>query len=186
MKKLLVYGLAFWMGAMNVNVWAEETAAKAPAPTPVPVAATEPEPETSIINNRYEIMNNGTEIRDLQTTLVWQRCSVGQTWGGTRCEGQSKELTFDDAQRLSNTEWRVPTTDELATLITTVADPKLRKINNKAFPGTEGWFWTADTPEPESLVASFINFFNGQTFSSRKINGNHVYLMRTNGVKYAN
>lgn len=179
MKKLLVCGLVVWMGAVGA---AETTpAAETPAAVPAAVPAV-----VTVIDDRYEIQNDGTEIRDLQTTLVWQRCSVGQTWGGTRCEGQSKEFTFDETQRLSNGEWRVPTTDELATLITTVADPKLRKINNKAFPGTEGWFWTSDTPEPDSLVASFINFFNGQTFSARKVSANHVFLLRTNGVKYVN
>lgn len=182
MKKMLICGVALWLGAMNANTWAEETAT---VPVPVPAPQVE-EPEPTIINERYEIWNGGTEIHDLKTTLVWQRCSVGQTWGGKRCEGQSKELTFDDAQRLSNTEWRVPTQSELATLIEANPDPKLRKINVKAFPGTEGWFWTSDTPEPNSLVASFINFFNGYTVSARKNSANHVYLLRTNGVKYAN
>lgn len=172
MKKVLICGLVLWAG---VNAWAEDVA---PAPTP--------EPEPTVINERYEMVNDGAEIRDLKTTLVWQRCSVGQTWEEKRCMGQSKELTFDQAQRLSGNEWRVPTIDELATLVEPNPDPKLRKMNPKAFPGTEGWFWTSNTPEPDSLVGSFLNFYNGYTVSARKNSANHVYLVRTNGVRYVN
>ena len=75
MKKMLICGVALWLGAMNANAWAEETAT-VPVPVPVPAPQVE-EPEPTIINERYEIWNGGTEIHDLKTTLVWQRCSVG-------------------------------------------------------------------------------------------------------------
>ena len=178
MKKLLVCGLVVWMGAVGAT---ESTPA-----AETPVAKKETPAVVSVIDDRYEILNDGTEIRDLQTTLIWQRCSVGQTWGGTRCEGTSKEFTFDEAQRLSNAEWRVPTPSELTTLIEPNPDPRIRKLNTQAFPGTESWLWTSNTPEPDSLVGSFVNVYNGYTVSALKTSANHVYLMRTNGVRYGN
>lgn len=84
MKKLLVCGLVVWMGAVGAT---ESTPA-----AETPVAKKETPAVVSVIDDRYEILNDGTEIRDLQTTLIWQRCSVGQTWGGTRCEGHQKNL----------------------------------------------------------------------------------------------
>ncbi len=168
MKKLLACGLMFWLG-IHAHA-AEETAT---------TIATNP----TLIDERYEILNDGTEIRDLKTTLIWQRCSVGQVWEESRCTGISKELTFDEAQMLSNHEWRVPTPAELITLFEPNPDARLRKLNKNAFPGTEGWFWTSETPEPDSLVGSFINFFNGYAMSTLKKNTNHVYLIRTTPSK---
>ena len=81
MKKLLVCGLVVWMGAVGAT---ESTPA-----AETPVAKEETPAVVTVIDDRYEILNGGTEIRDLQTTLIWQRCSVGQTWGGTRCEGSA-------------------------------------------------------------------------------------------------
>ncbi|MEN9373575.1 MAG: hypothetical protein RIR79_1127 [Pseudomonadota bacterium] len=173
MKKVLVgfLGLSLSVVALGIgtNGWAGEVTS-----TPVP----------TVIDERYEVLNDGTEIRDLKTTLIWQRCSVGTTWEDTRCTGPSKELTFNEAQAIANNGWRVPTKEELTTLIE--KNPKGRQINQKAFPSSEGWFWTSDTPEMDSQVAFFINFFNGYTFAANKASANHVYLVRGNGVKYAN
>lgn len=55
---------------------------------------------------------------DKWTDLTWQRCSVGQQWEyETGCVGSVRTFTFSDAQHLTAGTWRVPTKDELATLI---------------------------------------------------------------------
>lgn len=68
----------------------------------------------------------GNTVYDKNTNLTWQRCSVGQHWKeNTGCEGSIKVLNFDQAQQQASDGWRVPTKDELGSLI----DGKIREPN---------------------------------------------------------
>lgn len=65
---------------------------------------------------------------DQKVGLMWQRCSLGQTWNGyNRCYGQRIKLNHADAieyvEKFVNTnnfggydDWRIPTIEELATI----------------------------------------------------------------------
>lgn len=52
-------------------------------------------------DSRYTIINDGTEVKDKRTGLIWQRCSIGKTFDGNKCAGVSsvydwgKILTLD-------------------------------------------------------------------------------------------
>jgi hypothetical protein len=91
------------------------TAAQA-SPAPVSIAPP-PTPTTEIIDNRYQILANGAEVKDLQTNLIWQRCQVGMKWNGNTCTGEAKEFTFENAKKQAGNGWRVPTIRELSSLI---------------------------------------------------------------------
>lgn len=71
--------------------------------------------------NRYLVKDD--LVKDTQTHLMWQRCSVGQNWNGTSCEGDAKKYTWDNAMKLNNSsdshynDWRLPTHKELKTLV---------------------------------------------------------------------
>jgi len=77
--------------------------------------------------HRQEIVNRGLDPRyviqsdtvyDKNTGLTWQRCSVGQRWvEGSGCVGEVKTMSFDEAQKQDYGSWRVPSQDELITLI---------------------------------------------------------------------
>jgi len=54
--------------------------------------------------------------------LMWQKCSVGQTWKGDTCTGEATKMTWDEAMKLSESfagynDWRLPTKEELITLV---------------------------------------------------------------------
>lgn len=55
-------------------------------------------------------------VKDSQTGLIWQRCSVGQTWDGSVCTGNSKRYSLEDANSLAKNGWRMPTIRELLSL----------------------------------------------------------------------
>lgn len=74
-------------------------------------------PVVTTINSRYEVLGDGSEVRDRTSNLIWKRCTVGQTWTGNSCSGKSSRFTFDDAPQLATGGWRVPTIRELSTLI---------------------------------------------------------------------
>lgn len=112
----------------------------------------------------YEI--HGAEIVDIDSRLIWQRCSVGQAWiSGTGCRGKIEVFTFDNAQRLGDGPWRLPTNIELAKLIDhgrayTELTPT---IDTGAFPdmdSTKLWYWTSTSDGP--FVAWYVSFVDGR------------------------
>jgi hypothetical protein len=67
-------------------------------------------------NSRYVIRED--TVYDMKTDLTWQRCSVGQHWiDGMGCDGDARVFTFDEAQKLADASWRLPTKDELMSLV---------------------------------------------------------------------
>jgi hypothetical protein len=72
--------------------------------------------EDATMNPRYSIKKDG--VLDKKTDLTWARCSIGQRWKGKLgCVGIVKSFTFQEAQQQGGKGWRVPTKDELASLI---------------------------------------------------------------------
>lgn len=106
-------------------------------------------------NPQYVI--HGDTVYDRKSNLTWQRCSIGQQWSeGSGCVGNIKTMTFDDAQKQGDKTWRVPTEDELATLIDArrQANNQIPTIDVVAFPNMDTgklWYWTS-TPNTASLA----------------------------------
>jgi hypothetical protein len=75
-------------------------------------------------SDRYEVVvgSNGTEVLDLTTNLVWQRCSAGQTWNGKICAGTPIAHTWVSAlksvtaARAVHADYRLPNIRELTAL----------------------------------------------------------------------
>jgi hypothetical protein len=71
-------------------------------------------------DSRYELLNSNVEVKDKQTGLIWQRCSLGQTWNGTICTGNIAGYTWANALQTAKNMgngWRVPNIKELKSLI---------------------------------------------------------------------
>lgn len=96
-----------------------EPAPEPPDPVihPEPVQP-EPAPATSpgkLISGRYLDNGDGT-ITDTKTQLTWKKCSEGQS--GDNCSGESTKYKWDDAMaKFGKGEWRLPTYEELRTLV---------------------------------------------------------------------
>lgn len=168
-----------------------------PQPAPQPA---QPAPQP-LIDNRYRPSADGSEITDTQTGLTWQRCSVGQRWSGSSCEGQAKEFKFDEAQAQAGNGWRVPTVRELQSLRVCSAgfvaktmdlqDGKAEvsfacndgstwpTIHTGAFPNTPSdVYWTSSPLVGDSDLAWYVSFYYGDVHGSFRSNGLHVRLVR--------
>lgn len=155
-----------------------------------------PSSPIKLIANRYLDNKDGT-ITDVQTKLVWKKCSEGQS--GNNCQGQALKLSWSTVStRFNNAQWRLPTINELNTLIycsngTASATAVLRTCNNNgkntsnysrptinqvAFPNTpSGVYWSANQ-NARSFVSA-LSFYDGHEGLSMPSDPNtHVRLIK--------
>jgi hypothetical protein len=126
--------------------------------------------------SRYQI--RAGEVYDKKTDLTWQRCSVGQHWKeGVGCVGVIKQMTWEEAKAQAANGWRLPTRDELTTLIAPTC--KKPSINEAAFPDMELdklWYWTS-SPNGSFLVW-LVDFADGNSNSYDSTDAGSVRLVR--------
>jgi serine/threonine protein kinase len=162
-----------------------------------------PSPITSDrISERYRPLGaDGSIIEDQTTGLQWMRCSQGQHWEGVNCNGDAATLTWEEAMQQSRgfsfagyTDWRVPTKDELRTLVYCssgrsktlndtgdycAGDYKRPTIDQAAFPGTpDSWFWSSSPDAYPSVYAWYVDFYYGYVYKRDKSISAYVRLVR--------
>ena len=160
----------------------QAVAALPPPPTERPTAPSASASATtgSLIAGRYEVRGrNGDIIYDTTTRLEWQRCSLGQTWNGHTCTGEINLYTWDEARaaaaRVSG--WRLPTIEELRTLVYCSSEQPARFKNSsgrclgnyqqptivsEVFPNTPAsYFWSASPYAGRSDGAWGVSFDYG-------------------------
>jgi hypothetical protein len=116
---------------------------------------------SSWADSRYVI--RGAEVYDSQTKLTWSRCSVGQEWKDAHCTGAINNFSFEAAQKQAGGGWRIPTKEELVTLIDT-GRKNFPAVDTAAFPDMDPghrWYWTS-TPNGNT-IAWYIDFTDGYT-----------------------
>jgi hypothetical protein len=116
------------------------------------------------------------------TGLVWQRCSVGQTWNGTSCTGTAQTYTYDQALALKtsfagNSDWRLPNANELHTIVEYGSyNPA---INTALFPNTpDNYYWSASPVAGSSYYAWIVYFDYGYGSWDGKGSSYFVRLVR--------
>lgn len=104
---------------------------------------------------RYELVvgSGGSEVLDKATGLIWQRCSLGQSWNGTTCTGTASTHTWTDAlakaKALGN-GYRLPNIKELLSLIERAAC--IRPTINRTF-------------FPTSVDSRYTRYWSGSSYA---------------------
>ncbi|MBL0440694.1 DUF1566 domain-containing protein [Aeromonas veronii] len=115
------------------------------------------------------------------TGLIWQRCSLGQSWDGTDCTGEARTYSWERALAAAEqntlagfSDWRLPNKNELASIVEYRCYQPA--INNQQFPNTpSAWYWSSSPNARNSNDAWDVDFSNGS------VNGYVAY-----GYKYDN
>jgi hypothetical protein len=138
-----------------------------------------------IINGCYKDLGDGV-VLDIRTNLQWMRFSLGQAWAKNACTGEAKKYNWDQAKSAAdelnrqggyagNRDWRLPSIDELKTLVYCAnGQPKTWNntgkscegeyespaIDQAAFPNTPkgGWFWSSSSGAGVPDGAWFVGF----------------------------
>lgn len=109
-----------------------------------------PQAQAQVNTPRFEVVADGSEVKDLQTGLIWRRCSEGQTWTGSTCAGEPVLYPWADAlaqARSAQTPrklWRLPDVKEMGSLV----DHSRRNpaIDVSFFPNTRWGYYSTSTP----------------------------------------
>lgn len=127
-------------------------------------------------NSRYQILNAGSEVKDLKTGLIWQRCSIGQTWTGSTCEGNAQAYTWPQALEKAKMTplWRLPNIKELYSLVNIACyNPT---INEPIFPNTANdSYWSSSIDILDNSMSAAWSVAFGSRFL-KDVNGSSSIL----------
>ncbi len=116
--------------------------------------------------DRFDRSRNDV-VTDRATHLIWRTCSLGQvTDEEFGCKGSVASLNWNAAKKLETSEWRLPTKNELLTLIDSYRNESKssRRINITVFykvDKTKLNYWTSDSAGENE--AWYVNFGLGPT-----------------------
>lgn len=103
----------------------------------------------------YTDLGDGT-VRENTTNLVWQKCSIGQTYDGTTCTGTHSTLDWSAALQVCSTlslagrNWRLPSLRELRTLrhygrtSPTIETSLFPNTPTASYPSSSTWSFRTD------------------------------------------
>jgi hypothetical protein len=133
-------------------------------------------------DSRYQLVvgSGGSEVLDTQTKLVWQRCSLGQTWNGSTCTGTASTHTWTDAltkARAVGNGYRLPNVKELQSLVEEACYNS--SINETFFPATpSSVYWSASPIAGGNNGAWNVHFSGGGTYYGNKYYNGYVRAVR--------
>ncbi len=138
-------------------------------------------------NERYSIAepvaaSGEFVVTDLDTGLMWKRCSEGQSTGA--CTGTATTNTWTAAFALADTashagfdDWRLPNVNELRSLVETGCHSP--SINTTAFPATaSSVYWSSTSYRFGAHVLLSVNFAGGSIENIFKSSNREVRLVR--------
>lgn len=110
---------------------------------------------------------SGDTVYDKKTDLTWARCSVGLRWNSATnyCVGLKKRMKFDEAKKMVfSNGWRLPTMNELLTLVEKPSGANNLHIDFNAFPDTADVpttkYWSST--ETSDAIGYYVNFSDGK------------------------
>ena len=143
-------------------------------------------------NERYTLHTNGT-VTDTWSGLMWQRCSLGQTWNGSTCtdiDGHGLytwQIALHRAERNSfagYSDWRLPNRKELRSIV--AYNAYYPAINRTVFPNTLSRYYWSSSPNAYDIIGAWgawivdfkYGYVEGYSHTGQAFAGAAVRLVR--------
>lgn len=143
------------------------------------------------ISNRltWEVKKNDGGIRDRDNTYSWQQgandrysgvSDGGRCTGGIDCDTSSYVRAMNEQRLCGYSDWRLPSREELETLVAHNNDTKQASIDTGHFPqAVPSWYWTASENPGDHNYAWYVLFRNGIALNDLKERPKHIRLVRS-------
>ncbi|MCX7088306.1 MAG: DUF1566 domain-containing protein [Methylococcales bacterium] len=127
---------------------------------------------------------------DTKTDLLWLRFAYGQAWENGTTQGQAVHMDWDTVAAAADdfndqggyagySDWRLPTIDELESLVNKHKGKEGDYIHPDIFPNNNGAvFWSSISVVNKKNMAWGVDFDDGYTPGNDKSNFNQVRLVR--------
>ncbi len=136
----------------------------------------------------WEVKKNDGGMRDRDHSYSWLSEYEGKQHGidnGGRCKGGISCDTLSYARAVNEqglcgySDWRLPTKEELETLVEYSDNPKQATIDKTYFPeAIPSWYWTASEHPGHEDYAWYVLFRNGVALNDLKERPKHIRLVR--------
>ena len=135
----------------------------------------------------WEVKSNNDGIRDKDHLYSWfDPSQTGGITDGGRCKGDISCDTNAYVQAINkqklcgHDDWRLPTREEMQSLVYFGSQNTDIRINSKYFPeALASWYWTASSNKENPGYAWYVLFKNGISLNDLKKRPKHIRLVRT-------
>lgn len=150
--------------------------------------ATQSRQSTSLGKPSFAKAEKTATVFDRKSGLQWMRCATGQNWDGKKCQGEAEKIAWDEALKryphdsaLGYDDWRLPTRQELETLLDSRYFPRVDPHLFPHFSG--GTFWSSSPDMTYNHFAWTVSFLDGNVSSVSATAYNMVLLVRSGGAQ---
>jgi len=131
--------------------------------------------------------NHDGTITDKATGLVWQKCSMGQTYNASTngCDGSANSYTWQSALAeceslalAGHDDWRLPSRNELQSIVD--YSRYNLAIDTVYFPNTaSSWYWSSTTHANSAGSAWRVSSGDGDVYGYGKYSNGYVRAVRS-------
>jgi len=174
--------------------------------TPASAQAVDRFERLDIAGERIDDSKAWSCVADNQTNLVWEVKTVdggirdtnhSYTWfdpepgnqtgvedggrcsGGVKCDTHHYQANLNQQRLCGYSDWRLPSREELETLVKFQAKKSRATIDERFFPAAAAsWYWTASSNDSNPGYAWYVLFRNGIPLNDLKARPKHIRLVR--------